>query len=90
MAHHRSTKLALSIYAALEQRPEVSKVCWGGVGHFKGATTLKLHNGVPGQVLVQVCEPGRSQKIHAYTKNCEVTLAAARDLARREKVNVNG
>lgn len=66
----------------------ITKVCRGGIGHFNGRCVLKVSNGTPGQVLVQVGEPGGIRKIHVYTKDCAATMAFVREFAQREQIPV--
>ncbi len=87
----RQSKFANEIAKKLRGAKGVTHVCDPSRGEwYRGKKMLKLANGTPGQVSVQVCEPEGQRTIYVYTTDCEATLAAAREIARKEGVNVRG
>jgi len=83
--------LADKVQSALEANMSptgITKVCRGGTSPFNGRSVFKISNGTPGQVLVQVGEPGGIRKIHIYTKNCADTMAFVRQYAESEHIPV--
>jgi hypothetical protein len=83
------TKFAKKIFKTLQDWREVSAVHWGDfVLHYRGRASLKVSNGLPGQVLVQVCEPARQQKIHVHTTNCAATVKGIRTFAEKMSIAV--
>jgi hypothetical protein len=47
-----------------------------------------VSNGTPGLLLVQICQPGRLRKVHAYSDNCFLTTAALLAYGHRENIAV--
>jgi hypothetical protein len=84
LKNNGQTRLARRIFGLFDGWREVSKVVWGDFSlHHRGPTGIKVSNGTPGLVLVQVCEPARQQKICVYTTDCAATMKGVRTYAKQ-------
>lgn len=62
----------------------LGKPTWG-----RGKRKIKMRNGTPGLISIEICEPQGKQTLYVYSKNCAQTIGQIREYAQRNAIPIN-
>jgi len=86
----RRSTLGEEIERDVKKFPHVTATNLGKHDWGRGKLKLKMQNGTPGLVTIEICESESKRTLYVYTKDCPATMASVRAYASKIKIPIIG